>query len=231
MDMKLNERGLMPAIAQDIDTGQVLMMGYMSPGALKRTLEGGQVWYYSRSREDLWHKGEVSGNYLNLKEAWVDCDSDTILMKVTPDGPTCHTGEPSCFFTPLDGMPEGFHSEEASADILEELFSTIQERKRDLPEGSYTAELLRRGIGSSRSPRRHRQPSRRSRRPPLSHPSPAGRLRRHPQPSVGRTALAPTLNGGPLLTALGTSTEFMARVPTGPSVQAPRAYSDGDDYQ
>ena len=147
MDMKLNERGLMPAIAQDIDTGQVLMMGYMSPGALKRTLEGGQVWYYSRSREDLWHKGEVSGNYLNLKEAWVDCDSDTILMKVTPDGPTCHTGEPSCFFTPLDGMPEGFHSEEASADILEELFSTIQERKRDLPEGSYTAELLRRGIG------------------------------------------------------------------------------------
>ncbi len=147
MDMKLNERGLMPAIAQDIDTGQVLMMGYMSPGALKRTLEGGQVWYYSRSREDLWHKGEVSGNYLNLKEAWVDCDSDTILMKVTPDGPTCHTGEPSCFFTPLDGMPEGFHSEVASADILEELFSTIQERKRDLPEGSYTAELLRRGIG------------------------------------------------------------------------------------
>ena len=147
MDMKLNERGLMPAIAQDIDTGQVLMMGYMSPGALKRTLEGGQVWYYSRSREDLWHKGEVSGNYLNLKEAWVDCDSDTILMKVTPDGPTCHTGEPSCFFTPLDAMPEGFHSEEASADILEELFSTIQERKRDLPEGSYTAELLRRGIG------------------------------------------------------------------------------------
>ena len=147
MDMKLNERGLMPAIAQDIDTGQVLMMGYMSPGALKRTLEGGQVWYYSRSREDLWHKGEVSGNYLNLKEAWVDCDSDTILMKVTPDGPTCHTGESSCFFTPLDGMPEGFHSEEASADILEELFSTIQERKRDLPEGSYTAELLRRGVG------------------------------------------------------------------------------------
>ena len=147
MDMKLNERGLIPAIAQDIDTGQVLMMGYMSPGALKRTLEGGQVWYYSRSREDLWHKGEVSGNYLNLKEAWVDCDSDTILMKVTADGPTCHTGEPSCFFTPLDGMPEGFHSEEASANILEELFSTIQERKRDLPEGSYTAELLRSGVG------------------------------------------------------------------------------------
>ncbi len=147
MDMKLNERGLIPAIAQDIDSGQILMMGYMSPGALKRTLEGGQVWYYSRSREDLWHKGEVSGNYLNLKEAWVDCDADTILMKVTPDGPTCHTGEPSCFFTPLDGMPEGFQSEEASAEILEELFATIQERKRDLPEGSYTAKLFQSGVG------------------------------------------------------------------------------------
>ena len=147
MDMKLNEQGLIPAIAQHIDTGEILMMGYMSPGALKRTLEGGQVWYYSRSREDLWHKGEVSGNYLNLKEAWVDCDADTILMKVTPDGPTCHTGEPSCFFTPLQGMPEGFHSEDTSAQILEELFSTIQERKRDLPEGSYTAKLFQSGIG------------------------------------------------------------------------------------
>lgn len=147
MDMKLNEQGLIPAIAQHIDTGEILMMGYMSPGALKRTLEGGQVWYYSRSREDLWHKGEVSGNYLNLKEAWVDCDADTILMKVIPDGPTCHTGEPSCFFTPLQGMPEGFHSEDTSAQILEELFSTIQERKRDLPEGSYTAKLIQSGIG------------------------------------------------------------------------------------
>ena len=93
-------------------------MGYMSPGALKRTLEGGQVWYYSRSREDLWHKGEVSGNYLNLKEAWVDCDADTILMKVTPRWPHLSHREPSCFFTPLQGMPEGFHSEDTSAQIL-----------------------------------------------------------------------------------------------------------------
>ena len=147
MDMKLNEQGLIPAIAQHIETGEILMMGYMSPGALKRTLEGGQVWYYSRSREDLWHKGEVSGNYLNLKEAWVDCDADTILMKVIPDGPTCHTGEPSCFFIPLEGMPDSFQSEDTSALILEELFSTIQERKRDLPEESYTAKLLQSGVG------------------------------------------------------------------------------------
>ena len=147
MDMKLNEQGLIPAIAQHVETGEILMMGYMSPGALKRTLEGGQVWYYSRSREDLWHKGEVSGNYLNLKEAWVDCDSDTILMKVLPDGPTCHTGQPSCFFTPLEGMPQAFQSDETGPAILEELFSTIQERKRDLPESSYTAKLLQSGIG------------------------------------------------------------------------------------
>ena len=147
MDMKLNEQGLIPAIAQHVETGEILMMGYMSPGTLKRTLEGGQVWYYSRSREDLWHKGEVSGNYLNLKEAWVDCDSDTILMKVLPDGPTCHTGQPSCFFTPLEGMPQAFQSDETGPAILEELFSTIQERKRDLPEGSYTAKLLQSGIG------------------------------------------------------------------------------------
>ena len=86
MKVKLNEQGLVPAIAQDADTGQVLMLGYMNPGSLKRTVEGVQVWFYSRSREDLWHKGEISGNYLNLKEAWLDCDGDTLLLKVKPDG-------------------------------------------------------------------------------------------------------------------------------------------------
>ena len=93
MKVKLNEQGLVPAIAQDSNSGNVLMLGYMNPGSIKRTVEGIQVWFYSRSQEDLWHKGEVSGNYLNLKEAWLDCDGDTILLKVDPDGPTCHTGE------------------------------------------------------------------------------------------------------------------------------------------
>ena len=147
MQLKLNEQGLIPAIAQDINTGQVLMLGYMNPGSLKRTVEGVQVWFYSRSREDLWHKGEVSGNYLNLKEAYVDCDADTLLLKVEPDGPTCHTGNTSCFFTPLDGMPESFQPAETGSGILEELFALVQERKRDMPEGSYTAELLRGGKG------------------------------------------------------------------------------------
>jgi len=147
VDVKLNEQGLVPAIAQDINTGQVLMMGYMSPGSLKRTMEGAQVWFYSRSREDLWHKGEVSGHYLNLREAHLDCDADTILLKVEPDGPACHTGNTSCFFTPLEELPEDYISSDAGSGVLEELFAVIQDRKREMPEGSYTTQLLQGGVG------------------------------------------------------------------------------------
>ena len=146
MKVKLNDKGLVPAIAQDINTGQVLMLGYMNPGSLKRTVEGGQVWFYSRSQEDLWHKGEVSGNYLNLQEAWVDCDADTILLKVQPDGPTCHTGETTCFFTPMEELPQEYESTESGSGILEELFAVIQDRQREQPEGSYTVQLLNEGI-------------------------------------------------------------------------------------
>ena len=146
MKVKLNDKGLVPAIAQDINTGQVLMLGYMNPGSLKRTVEGGQVWFYSRSQEDLWHKGEVSGNYLNLQEAWVDCDADTILLKVQPDGPTCHTGETTCFFTPMVELPQEYESTESGSGILEELFAVIQDRQREQPEGSYTVQLLNEGI-------------------------------------------------------------------------------------
>ena len=147
MKIKLNEQGLVPAIAQDADTGQVLMLGYMNPGSLKRTLEGVQVWFYSRSREDLWHKGEISGNYLNLKEAWLDCDGDTLLLKVKPDGPACHTGETSCFYTPMEQLPEEYEVTETGPGILSELFAVIQDRQRDPPEGSYTAKLLQEGMG------------------------------------------------------------------------------------
>ncbi len=147
MKVKLNEQGLIPAIAQDINTGQVLMMGYMNPGSLKRTVEGVQVWFYSRSREDLWHKGEVSGNYLNLREAWLDCDGDTILLKVEPDGPACHTGDTSCFFTLMDGLPDEYEVTESGPGILDELFGVIRDRQRDQPEDSYTAKLLQEGTG------------------------------------------------------------------------------------
>ena len=147
MKVKLNEQGLVPAIAQDADTGQVLMLGYMNPGSLKRTVEGVQVWFYSRSREDLWHKGEISGNYLNLTEAWLDCDGDTLLLKVKPDGPACHTGETSCFYTPMEQLPEEYEVTETGPGILSELFAVIQDRQRDPPEGSYTAKLLQEGMG------------------------------------------------------------------------------------
>src|SRR3989304_3516116 len=130
--IKLDGRGLVPAIAQDANTGQVLMLGYMNPGSIKRTLEGGQVWFYSRSREELWHKGETSGNYLNLKEAKVDCDGATILLLVEPTGPACHPGKPSCFFSQLPNAPR-FQRAKADASVLEELFSVIQERKREMP--------------------------------------------------------------------------------------------------
>lgn len=143
--IKLDERGLAPAIAQDINTGQVLMLGYMNPGSLKRTVEGIQVWFYSRSQEDLWHKGEVSGNYLNLREWYVDCDSDTILLKVEPDGPACHTGAVSCFYTPMDGLPDDYATADGGPRVLDELFAVIKDRQREMPDGSYTARLLAEG--------------------------------------------------------------------------------------
>ncbi|MFH1560795.1 MAG: bifunctional phosphoribosyl-AMP cyclohydrolase/phosphoribosyl-ATP diphosphatase HisIE [Chloroflexota bacterium] len=143
--IKLDGRGLVPAIVQDANTGQVLMLGYMNPGSIKRTLEGGQVWFYSRSREELWQKGETSGNYLDFKEAYVDCDGDTLLLKVEPTGPTCHTGNQSCFFQPVDREQE-YQREDKGSGILEELFSVIQQRKLDRPEGSYTVRLLEGGV-------------------------------------------------------------------------------------
>ncbi|MBI4296073.1 MAG: phosphoribosyl-AMP cyclohydrolase [Chloroflexi bacterium] len=97
-DLKWNEKGLIPAIVQDADTGEVLMLGYMNAEALRLTLTSGEVWFYSRSRQELWHKGETSGNKIKVKEVWKDCDSDTILVKAHPTGPVCHTGNPTCFF-------------------------------------------------------------------------------------------------------------------------------------
>ena len=145
VQIQLDERGLVPAIAQNATTGQVIMLGYMNPGSLKRTLEGGDVWFYSRSRSDLWHKGEVSGNYMRLRSATMDCDGDAVLLQVEPDGPICHTGNPVCFFTPFDELPD-FATQDKGPGILEELFATVQDRKRERPEGSYTAELLDGGV-------------------------------------------------------------------------------------
>ncbi len=100
-DLKFGDKGLIPAIIQDVDTGEVLMLGYMNEEALRRTLSGDEVWFYSRSRQELWHKGETSGNRLKVRSIWKDCDSDTILVKAHPLGPVCHTGNQTCFFQQL----------------------------------------------------------------------------------------------------------------------------------
>ncbi|MDP3880214.1 MAG: phosphoribosyl-AMP cyclohydrolase [Dehalococcoidales bacterium] len=100
-DIKFDEKGLIPAIIQDAESGEVLMLGYMNEEALGKTLSGDDVWFYSRSRQELWHKGATSGNYLKVREVWKDCDTDAILVKAQPIGPVCHTGNQSCFFQPL----------------------------------------------------------------------------------------------------------------------------------
>jgi len=100
-DIKFNKDGLIPAIAQDADTGEVLMLAYMNAKALRRTLTSGEAWFYSRSRQELWHKGETSGNIIKVSEVWKDCDSDTILIKGKATGPVCHTGNKTCFFQQL----------------------------------------------------------------------------------------------------------------------------------
>jgi phosphoribosyl-AMP cyclohydrolase len=100
-DIKFNKDGLVPAIAQDADTGEVLMLAYMNEESLRRTLKSGQAWFWSRSRQELWHKGETSGNIIKVREVWKDCDSDTILIKGKATGPVCHTGNKTCFFQEL----------------------------------------------------------------------------------------------------------------------------------
>ena len=141
--IKLDDKGLVPAIVQDADTGRVLTLAYMNQESLERTRASGQVWFYSRSRQELWHKGETSGNYLNVRSISVDCDGDALLIEAEPTGPACHTGETSCFFEGLaDETPE---FERPPGDMLAELFQLIEQRKRDKPKGSYVAKLLKKG--------------------------------------------------------------------------------------
>ena len=143
--IRLDSQGLIPAITQDAITKEVLMLGYMNPDSLKRTMEEGEVWYYSRSRESLWHKGESSGNFLKVQSIWQDCDGDTLLLKVEPTGPACHTGEPTCFFEqPNINTP--FQVVEQGPGILEELYCVIQDRQKELPDNSYTTRLISEGV-------------------------------------------------------------------------------------
>jgi phosphoribosyl-ATP pyrophosphohydrolase/phosphoribosyl-AMP cyclohydrolase len=100
-NLKFNEQGLIPAVVQDADTGEVLMLAYMNQAALEKTLSSGEAWFYSRSRKELWHKGETSSNIIKVLSVWKDCDSDTLLLIGKPTGPVCHTGNKTCFFEEL----------------------------------------------------------------------------------------------------------------------------------
>jgi phosphoribosyl-ATP pyrophosphohydrolase/phosphoribosyl-AMP cyclohydrolase len=104
--LNYNEKGLIPAIVQDDATGKVLMLGYMNEESLRRTLESQEVWFYSRSRQELWHKGATSGNKLKLVSIRKDCEDNSLLVKARPAGPTCHTGHRSCFYRDLEGTEQ-----------------------------------------------------------------------------------------------------------------------------
>ena len=129
--------GLVPAIIQDSATQKVLMLGYMNEAAYQRTLETGRVTFFSRSRQCLWTKGEQSGHYLELVSMAADCDSDTLLVKAVPHGPTCHTGTDTCWGEENKSNPLLF---------LTELQTLVEQRHREMPEGSYTTTLFRDGI-------------------------------------------------------------------------------------
>ena len=134
-DIAYDERGLVPGIVQDWHSGEVLTLAYMNAEALRRTRETGEMHFYSRSRETLWHKGETSGNTQAVKAIRYDCDGDALLALVDPAGPACHTGERTCFH-------RGELEPAAPYESLPALERTLAERARTRPEGSYTARLL-----------------------------------------------------------------------------------------
>ena len=134
-ELKKGADGLVPAIVQDQNTLQVLMLGYMDAEALAKTQETGLVTFWSRSQGQIWTKGETSGNYLHLVSLAVDCDKDTLLVRAIPDGPTCHTGSKTCWG---DAVPE-------SQGFIRELEAVVKGRHEQMPEKSYTTSLFKAG--------------------------------------------------------------------------------------
>lgn len=139
-----NRDGLVPGIVQDARTGEVRMLGYLSRESLQLTVDTGLVHFFSRSRERIWKKGESSGNVLRLVDARVDCDGDTLLLRVIPVGPTCHTGAETCFFS--DPIAKGETSAITGPTVIERVAQTIAARHDEMPDGSYTTYLFREGI-------------------------------------------------------------------------------------
>ena len=137
-EIRFDERGLIPAIVQDVSTREVLTLAYMNRESLARTLETKQTWFWSRSRNELWHKGATSGNTQEVVSVALDCDRDAIIVLVKPAGPACHTGAVSCFDTGT--QPQSLGS------LLDGLYELIQTRERERPSGSYTTYLFEEGL-------------------------------------------------------------------------------------
>lgn len=134
--IKFNDQGLVPAILQEEGSGTVLMMGWMNRESVGKTVESGDAWFWSRSRQELWHKGATSGNTQKVVSLGLDCDGDTLLLKVKPAGPACHTGSWSCFEN-AQGVQPG---------IINKLYERVLDRKREMPEGAYTTYLFTKGV-------------------------------------------------------------------------------------
>jgi len=142
-NLKFDEKGLIPVIVQDITSGKVLTLAYMNEESLRKSLETKETWFYSRSRQALWHKGETSGNTQRIVDIIADCDGDALLIKVEQKGVACHTGRYSCFF---QSLLEGEISEENKSAILSEVYQVIMDRKRTMPENSYVAKKIKEGL-------------------------------------------------------------------------------------
>lgn len=141
-DIQFDEKGLVPAIVQDAATYEVLTLAYMNKESLEKTIETGETWFYSRSRQELWHKGATSGNTQKVVSIQFDCDKDALVVKVEPAGPACHTGATSCFGAP-------FYGEKNTAlpySILQQLEEVIADRQQNRPEGAYTTYLFEKGV-------------------------------------------------------------------------------------
>ena len=149
-EIRFDERGLVPCIAQDADSGEVLTLAYASEESLRLSVETGDLHFYSRSRKEIWRKGETSGNFLRLRQLRYDCDGDAIVALVEPTGPACHTGERSCFYRELGGLASTEKDAAAVAgepvpvpyEALAALQRTLSSRAAERPEGSYTVKLL-----------------------------------------------------------------------------------------
>jgi phosphoribosyl-ATP pyrophosphohydrolase/phosphoribosyl-AMP cyclohydrolase len=161
-ELKFDERGLIPAIVQDATTREVLTLAYMNAESLMRTIETNETWFWSRSRNELWHKGETSGHVQRVVDLFLDCDQDALVVLVEPAGPACHTGERTCFHNAIEteqalsreaqvsSRAPGIGTDPAVSEdlggLLDQLYGLIESRKRERPNGSYTTYLFNEGL-------------------------------------------------------------------------------------